>query len=280
MMRYSGCALWLIMLMVVNCGVHKERQIPEKRVKCVSLVPSVTEIIFAIGAEDMLVGTTNQCDFPPAAKEKTKVGDFQSPDIERIVSLKPDVVFATQPIHQRLIERLAEFKVQVYVSNPADVEGVFAEIESVGVILRRTKEAERLVAALRRRLDSLPTFSYKPKVYVEISMAPLMSVGQGVFINDIISRAGGQNIFQHLNIPYPVVDPEAVVQENPDVILLLHPLANKDELKKRVGWSNINAVLSGRIYTGLDEDLFFRPGPRVVDGVILLARILHPERFR
>ncbi len=227
----------------------------------------------------MLSGTTNQCDFPLRAREKIKVGDFQSPDIERILALKPDIVFTTVPMHRQLIERLRELRIPVYVSHPQDIEGVFAEIESVGVILGRTEEARRLVSDLRRRLDSLPTFSDKPKVYVEISVAPLMSVGKGAFINDIIHRAGGQNVFEDFNTPYPVVDPELVAKANPDVILLLHPLVSEGEIKQRIGWSSIKAVCSGRVYSGLDEDLFFRPGPRVVDGIVLLARLLHPDKF-
>lgn len=270
---FSFLFVWL------GCGSRTHDQMSGKKVRCVSLVPSITEIVYALKAEEQLLGTTNQCDFPRAANEKPKVGDFQSPDIERIIALKPDVVFATRPIHQRLIERLRELKLRVYVSVPANIEMVFAEIESVGAILGRIQEAKKLVADLQRRLDSLPDFTNRPKVYVEIALAPLMSVGSGVFINDIIRRAGGENIFEKLNVPYPVVDPEAVAEANPDIILVLHPLTSKDEVEKRVGWSNIRAVRSGRVFCNFDEDLFFRPGPRLVDGVMLLARLLHPEEF-
>lgn len=273
------CILLLFLLTAFSCGSRKRSLTTEKKLRCVSLVPSITEIIYAIGAEEMLFGTTNQCDFPLRAREKIKVGDFQSPDIERILALKPDIVFTTLPMHRQLIERLRELRIPVYVSHPKDIEGVFAEVESVGVILGQTEEARRLVSDLRRRLDSLPTFSDKPKVYVEISVAPLMSVGKGAFINDIIHRAGGQNVFEDFNAPYPVVDPELVAKANPDVILLLHPLVSADEIKQRVGWSSIKAVCTGRVYSGLDEDLFFRPGPRVVDGIVLLARLLHPDKF-
>lgn len=270
---FSFLFIWL------GCSPRNHDQISRKKVRCVSLVPSITEIIYALKAEGLLLGITNQCDFPGAANEKPKVGDFQSPDIERIMALKPDVVFATLPIHQRLIERLRELKVRVYVSAPADIEMVFAEIESVGVVLGRVQDAKKLVADLQRRLDSLPAFTNRPKVYIEIALAPLMSVGSGVFINDIIRRAGGQNIFEKLNVPYPVVDPEVVAEANPDVILVLHPLTSKDEVEKRVGWSNIRAVRSGKVFCNLDEDLFFRPGPRVVDGVTLLTRLLYHEEF-
>ncbi|MGQ9677887.1 MAG: ABC transporter substrate-binding protein [bacterium] len=274
----AGIVLFFF-LIEFNCGSRQQGQLSKGKVRCVSLVPSITEIVYALGAEELLLGTTNQCDYPIQAKEKPKVGDFQSPDMERIIAIKPDVVFATLPIHQRVIEKLRELNVRVYVSAPVDIEGVFAEIESVGVILARAPVAKKLVADLKNRLDSLPDFTTKPKVYVEISLAPLMSVGSGVFINDIIRRAGGQNVFEKYKVSYPVVEPEAVMEANPDVILILHPLASKDDVERRVGWSTIKAVQSGRVFCHLDEDLFFRPGPRLVDGVILLARLLHSEEF-
>lgn len=248
-------------------------------IRCVSLVPSVTEIVYTLGGEEFLVGNTNQCDFPPAARKVTKVGDFQSPDLERIMMLKPGIVFVTLPMHRQVIERLQELGIRVYISAPADMDDVFAEIESVGVILGKREQAIKLVQGLRERLAALPVFTDTPEVYLEISSAPLMTVGKDVFINDVIRRAGGRNVFESVAVGYPVIDPELVVKANPDVVLILHPGVDEKEVKGRIGWSVINAVRQDRIVLGLDEDLFFRPGPRVVDGVILLARLLHPQDF-
>ncbi|MGQ9708039.1 MAG: ABC transporter substrate-binding protein [bacterium] len=250
-----------------------------QKTSCVSLVPSITEIIYCLGAESLLKGNTNQCDYPPEAQLVYKVGDFQMPDLERIMALKPTLVFLTLPIHSRLIEKLQEIGVRVYVSEPKDVEGVFAEIESVGVLLSSPERAREVVDSLKERLALLPAFSDMPRVYVEISAAPLMSVGSGIFINDMIHRAGGRNLFEDMPIPYPVVNPEVVANRNPDVVLILYPVLDLDDVKARVGWSNISAVKNGRVYAHLDEDLFFRPGPRVAEGIYLLARLLHPDEF-
>jgi iron complex transport system substrate-binding protein len=245
--------------------------------RVVSLVPSVTEVIYALGAEAALVGNTNQCDYPEAAKQVPKVGDFLRPDVERIVSLRPTLVFATLPMHQQLLEKLAELGVRTYVSRPENLAGVMAEIDSIGTLLGRRPQAESLVAAMRARLDSLPAVTDSPTVFAEISSAPLVTTGGRTFINELIQRAGGRNVFADVLQEYPAVDAEAVVSRNPDVILLLHPDVKADEVRDRVGWQKIRAVQSNRVYEGLDDDLFFRPGPRVVDGVETLYRVLHKE---
>jgi iron complex transport system substrate-binding protein len=244
--------------------------------RVVSLVPSVTEIAYALGAGQALAGNTNQCDYPEAAGAVYKVGDFMNPDVERIVALNPTLVFLTLPVHQQLVAKFRQLRIPFYVSRPRDIEAVFAEVESVGRLLGRPVRAESLASAMRSRLDSLPEFPETTRVYVEISGTPLMTAGSGTFINGMIATAGGRNVFETSVQEYPVVDPEAVLAADPQVILLLHPDLRAADLARRVGWQGISAVKQGRIYDDLDEDLFFRPGPRVVDGVVLLARILHP----
>jgi iron complex transport system substrate-binding protein len=155
---------------------------------------------------------------------------------------------------------------------------VFREIDSVGVLLGRQARAESLVAAMRARLDSLPEFADTPRVYIEISGTPLVTAGLGTFINELISRAGGRNVFAAALQEYPTVDPEAVLKADPQAILLLHPDMRAADMRQRVGWQRVSAVRDGRIYDDLDEDLFFRPGPRVVEGIVVLARLLHPGK--
>jgi iron complex transport system substrate-binding protein len=261
--------------MVVGCG---RRRSVETGLRVVSLMPSVTEIAYAVGAGKVLVGNTNQCNFPEAAKSVYKVGDFMNPDLERIVALRPSLVFLTLPIHRQLLDKLNEMKVPVYVSRPADIEAVFREIDTVSQLLGLKAPGESLVAAMRRRLDSIPAFADTPRVYIEISGTPLMTAGGGTFINELLARAGGRNVFASSPQEYPVVDPEAVLKADPEVILLLHPDMNVGDVANRVGWGGIDAVKHSRIYDKLDEDLLFRPGPRIVDGVVLLANLLHPGR--
>lgn len=262
-----------IVILVAGCG---HRPAPEQGLKVVSLVPSVTEIVYAVGAEKMLAGNTNQCDFPEAAKSVYKVGDFMSPDLERIVALRPGLVFVTLPMHRQLLEKLNEMKIPVYVSRPAGIPAVLKEIDTVAQLLGWKASGESLVAAMRRRLDSIPAFADTPRVYVEISGTPLMTAGGGTFINELLARAGGRNVFASSVQEYPVVDPEAVLAADPEVILLLHPDMSARDVALRIGWGGISAVRHGRIYDELDEDLLFRPGPRIVEGVVLLAKLLHP----
>jgi iron complex transport system substrate-binding protein len=272
-LRLLCTAASAIVALVTGCG---QRPNAEAGLRVVSLVPSVTEIVYAVGAGKMLVGNTNQCDFPEAAKSVYKVGDFMSPDLERIVALRPGLVFLTLPMHRPLLEKLAEMKVPTYVSRPTDIEAVFKEVDTVAVLLGRKAAGESLVAGMRRRLDSIPSFPDTPRVYAEISGTPLMTAGGGTFINELLARAGGRNVFASSVQEYPVIDPEAVLKAGPQVILLLHPDMSAADIATRVGWGGISAVRNGRIYDKLDEDLLFRPGPRIVDGAILLAELLHP----
>jgi iron complex transport system substrate-binding protein len=262
----------IIAIVLVGCG---QRPSADTGLRVVSLVPSVTEIVYAVGAGKTLAGNTNQCDFPEAARSVYKVGDFMSPDLERIVALRPGLVFLTLPMHRQLLDKLSEMKVPVYVSRPADIEAVFKEIATVAQLLGHKAAGESLVLGMRRRLDSIPSFADTPRVYVEISGTPLMTAGGGTFINELLARAGGRNVFATSVQEYPVVDPEAVLAADPEVILLLHPDMSAGDIAARVGWGGISAVKHGRIYDKLDEDLLFRPGPRIVDGVVLLAKLLH-----
>jgi iron complex transport system substrate-binding protein len=272
-LRLPWAAALAIVILVDGCGY---RPAAESGLRVVSLVPSVTEIVYAVGAGRLLVGNTNQCDFPEAARNVYKVGDFLSPDLERIVSLRPSLVFLTLPMHRQLLEKLNEMKVPVYVSRPADIQAVFREIDTVAQLLGRKAVGESLVADMRRRLDSTPSFSDTPRVYVEISGTPLMTAGGGTFINELLARAGGRNVFASSIQEYPVVDPEAVIEADPEVILLLHPDMSVRDVVARIGWGGISAIRQSQVYEKLDEDLLFRPGPRIVDGVLLLVKLLHP----
>jgi iron complex transport system substrate-binding protein len=271
-MKLSRFVLTIVVL-VAGCG---HRPAAESGLRVVSLVPSVTEIVYAVGAAKLLVGNTNQCDFPEAARSVYKVGDFMSPDLERIVALRPGLVFITLPMHRQLLEKLNDMKVPVYVSRPADIRAVFKEIDTVAQLMGRKASGESLVVAMQRRLDSIPTFPDAPRVYVEISGTPLMTAGSGTFINELLLRAGGRNVFASSVQEYPVVDPEAVLAADPEVILLLHPDMTARDVEARVGWGGISAIKQSRVFEKLDEDLLFRPGPRIVDGVVLLAKLLHP----
>ncbi|MFO7650099.1 MAG: cobalamin-binding protein [bacterium] len=243
-------------------------------VRAVSLVPSVTEIVYAVGAGDRLVGNTTACDFPEAARSVYKVGDFVNPDLEKLAALKPTVVFLALPVHAALAAKLTEMKVPYYASRPADLDAVVAEVESVGARVGRTEAAGAVSARMQFEIAAVEPAADSPRVYAEISSTPPMTAGGATFVNDIIRRAGGRNVFADALQEYPVVDQERLVRLDPEVILVLHPAATAEDVRARIGWAGVSAVRNGRVYDGLDEDLLFRPGPRVVQGLRQLAELL------
>lgn len=253
----------VIIAIFINCGPKTTKT--AKRV--VSLVPSITEIIFALGQKDCLVGNTVYCDYPAAAKDIYKVGDFSNPSLEKIVALKPEIVFTTMPEQKIIIEQLKELKIPVFISQPVTINRMLEEIKTIGKIFGVAPKGESLAMAIEMELKEIRPKGFAIPTYLEISSIPLMTVGSGSFINDVINRAGGKNIFADLVQEYPVIDQEEVIKRNPSVIFILHPLTPKEEVKRRLGWQNITAVRENRIYDDVNPDLIFRPGPRIVQGI-------------
>ena len=263
----------LVVALLLGCGAAPEGGLPEPRV--VSLVPAATEIIFALGAGDHLVGNTTFCDYPEAARAVYKVGDFQMPDLERILSRNPHLVVLTLPVHAAIAERLTGLDVRWHASDPQNVASILIEIDSLGRLLGRVQRATVLVDSLRSELAAVPAAEDTPAVYVEISDVPLMTVGDSGFMGELLSLAGGRNIYGGIKHAYPVVESEFVVTANPEVILLLYPVGGAGEVAKRIGWGSIAAVRHRRIVADVDQDLVMRPGPRFVDGVRELHRAIH-----
>ena len=255
----------LFALCLASCA---ESHLP-KRPRIVSLSPAMTEIMFSLGAGDRLVGVTTFCDFPPAAKEITKVGDFSHPSIERIVGLKPDLVIVNLPEQNRVKRELDKLKIKTFVSAPSSLPELYGELLALGTALDLRPAAESLVAHMRANLT--PAATDEPRrVYIEISPRPLVTIGRTTFLNDLIALAGGVNIFADLDKDYPVVGQEAVIQRDPEVIIVLHP----EDIRGRIGWQDIRAIRSGRVYQDLDPDELMRPGPRLVNGLARLKAII------
>jgi iron complex transport system substrate-binding protein len=240
-------------------------------------VPSVTEIVYALGQESLLTGNTTYGDFPEAARQIYRVGDFSNPSVERIVRLKPKLVFATLPEQQATVTKLEQLGVKVFISRPTGFDSLFREIQAIGVALGAGAQADSLVGSLKARLAQIPVPKERPSVYLEISEQPLMTVGRSSFINEIVERAGGVNVFADIDKEYPVVSQEQVIARNPDVVFILHPVSDHTEFGKRLGWHDINAVKNGQVFDDVNPDIVLRSGPRVVDAVEAIARRLHPQ---
>lgn len=271
----------LCVLSFVSCSKsHKNT----KAQRIISLVPSITEIIYALGQDSLLVGNTIYCDYPEAAKSVYKVGDFSNPSVERIIKRKPSLVFVTLPEQQKIVNELKKLKIPVFITHPKTVDSVLVEIENIGKLLNASVTADSLVKSIRRRLEQIAQSNYNlvdsPRVYLEIAGTPIMTIGARSYINDLIRYAGARNIFNDIDREYIVTNSEELIQRNPDIIIILHPQAKKEQVRKRLGWSQINAVKKNRIYDDLNPDYFFRPGPRFIYAIEDLSRIVQSVWIR
>ena len=265
--------------------------------RIISLAPSNTQIVFGIGVGNRVVGVTDYDHYPYnftawiAAGNMTSVGGFSTPNKETIASLNPDLILAT-PINDPDVVTLRNLGYKVLVLNPNDVNGVLADINMVGKATDATQNASTLVNSLTSQIDAIQAKIAaanlpKPKVYYEVWTPPIMSAGENSFINDVISKAGGINIFENETQQYPTVSSETIVQKNPDVILLPTDMANPgdtpfygsvNEVKARPGWSSINAVQNNRIIV-VNGDLFAEAGPRIADQIQAAAQAFYPSLF-
>ncbi len=263
--------------------VYNRQVVPKDYQRIVSLAPSITEILFALGLGDRIIGVTKHCNYPAGALTKTSVGSYIDLNIEKILALKPDLVIATADGNEKeSVERLAVFKIPVLITNPKNLDGVFETVKTIGRITLQVDRAEIMVRSLKRRADQviqacLPLS--RPRVFLQINEHPLITVGKDTFHNHLITLAGGINISGNDAIKYPKYSLEQVIRSKPDVLLITSmergALAEKKKERWRQ-WGQIPAVKQGRIHI-LDSDLLDRPSPRLVDGLEALARAIHPE---
>ncbi|MGP3667946.1 MAG: ABC transporter substrate-binding protein [Candidatus Bathyarchaeota archaeon] len=262
---------------------------PPQRI--VSIAPANTEILFALGLDDKIVGVTQYCDYPPKVKKMveegkiTIIGGFANPNVEKIVELKPDVVFAMHTVQLKGVEALENKGIPVVFLDPKNVQEILDSVMLVGKATGKEDEAGKLVKEMKQRIDYITSktrdVSYKPKVYYEVWHDPLMSIGPDTFVNELIELAGGVNIFYDAKTSYPTISPESVIERKPEIIIIKIGYMGgvaKEEIAKRPGWDTIDAVKIGKIYE-VEENILIRPGPRIVEGLETLAKILHPELF-
>jgi iron complex transport system substrate-binding protein len=252
--------------------------------RIVSLAPNLTEIVYAVGAGDRLVGRTKYCDYPAEAKSVAEIGDTMTPSIERIIALKPQLVLvSTASQLEAFTKQLDQQKIAVYVTDPHSLEEVFRSIATLGDLLGTHSRTEKLVADLRRRADATAAAvnTSKPiKVFYQISDEPLYTIGRESYLTDLVRRAGGVSVTADVPTAFPRFSGEAALAARPEAIIL--PTGGSmgtANSKVASALKNSPAALSGRVYK-LNEDHLSRPGPRLVDGLEEMARALHPEAFK
>jgi iron complex transport system substrate-binding protein len=261
---------------------------PAQRV--VSLAPSNTEILFAIGAGDQVVGRDELSDYPEQAKSLEGVGGSMGQySTEAIVALQPDLVLAAELNPPELVKTLEDLGLTVYyLNNPATLEELYTNLETVAQLTGREKEAKELIGSLMARVAAVDKkvslASARPTVFYELDStdpAKPWTAGPGSFIDLLITRAGGENIGSQLEGEWAQISVEQLVATNPDVILLGDAMwgVTVEAVKARPGWETLDAVQNDRIYP-FDDNLVSRPGPRLVDGLEQLAKLLHPDLFQ
>ena len=262
----------------------KTLTLPEPPRRIVSLVPSATELLFALGAEDRLVGVTDFCDFPPAARRKPRVGGMVSPSLEAIVALKPDVVVVTPAGNrEETLVQLERLRIPVFAANPTSVGEVLDLVARLGTLGSRPAEAASLAASLARRVRGISARVAgltRPRVLYVLWPDPLIVPGRGSVISELIGLAGGQSITADGGEGYPRYSVEAAVARNPEVILLGGHRSQSRALA-REPWERfvgLPAIRRGRLHA-VDGDVFHRYGSRMVDGLEELARLFHPDAF-
>jgi iron complex transport system substrate-binding protein len=266
---------------------------PEKsspgKVRIVSLAPNVTEILFALGLDENIVGVTDACDYPPEAKSIRRVSGFGTPNVESLLAIAPDIVISCGLEKPETLAVLRQSGIQVVDVQPggsiASFSELFDAIRAIGDATGRAKEAAVLIERMQSELDAVAARVAKieeakrRRVFVEIEPEPLMTVGAGSFIDEMLTRAGGRNVAHEIKNAYPRIDPEKVIAWNPEVILVAHSNAPGEAAKRlaeHIGWSDVGAVRERRVIDDIDPDLLFRPGPRLADGVKQLAERLNP----
>jgi iron complex transport system substrate-binding protein len=258
------------------------KQPPER---IIALAPNLTEILYALGLGDRVVGVTNHCDYPPEASLKPKVGSYINLNVEEIISLSPDLAIGTVDGNERIIlDLLEQAKIKVFFVNPRSVRQVIETILTLGRLCGATEKAQTLSAELTNRVDHVVErvgSREKPLVFLQIQIQPIMTVNKNTVHNDLIRLAGGRNMTAEEPVTYPRISMEEVIQMKPEVILISSmerggrfEKARQDWLK----WTSIPAVQNKRVYL-IDSDLIDRPSPRLVDGLEMMARYIHPEAF-
>ncbi len=270
-------------------GLGREVALESAAQRVVSLAPSNTEILFALGAGDKVVGRDEVSDYPEAALALPTVGGWSGFSTESIVALKPDLVLAAEINSPELVAELEELGLTVYyLSNPKTLEDLYVNIEIVATLTGRdpTKLTDSLKARVAEVDEKIAPLSYHPSVFYEVDAtdpSKPWTAGPGTFIDLLIARAGGQNVVSLAGItdPYPQISLEQLVIAPPDIILLGDALYGQspETVAARPGWDALKAVVEGRVFP-FDDNLVSRPGPRLIDGLEALAKLLHPEVFK
>ena len=266
--------------------VGRRVELPGPPQRLISVAPSVTEVLFALGLGEKVVGVSTYCNYPPEALKKEKVGGYITPSLEKIIALRPDLVIGTADGNLKsFVDKLSGLGIPIYISNPRSVSEVITAIRHIGEVTFSQSATQKVVDSMKRKMETVREKVQgrpRPRVLHVLAYDPLISSGKGTFVDDLIRFAGGINIAENAEGKHPRYSMEEVIAQDPEVIILSSmkskdPLADQRQWWER--WKEISAVRFGRIYV-IDSDRILRPSPRIVDGLEEVARAIHPEVFK
>jgi len=272
-------------------GLGREVKMAGPAQRIISLAPSNTEILFALGAGKQVVGRDEYADYPAEAKSVVSVGGMGKYNNEQMVALKPDLVLMAEINNPEQVKAIEALGLTVYyLSNPKTLEDMYTNLEIVAKLTGHEQETAALIVTLKQRVaavdEKIKAASTKPVVFYELDStdpAKPYTIGPGTFVDLLITRAGGLDFSVAAGIKdaYPQVSAEQVVSTNPDMILLGDAQwgVSVESVGQRPGWEKLKAVTSKQVFA-FDDNTVSRPGPRLVDGLEALAKLLHPELFK
>lgn len=254
--------------------------------RIISLAPAMTEILFALGLDKKIVGVTEYCNYPPAARSKPKIGGIVNPSVERILAQRPQLVLGMRLNPKPVLRAISRAGVPTYAAEPRSVEEVMTTIATIGALTGRRQDAERLVKSLRSRLAAVAHKIQKlprPTVMFLCSQDPLWVAGADTFPDHAVRLAGGRNAASDVK-GYKQYDAEMLLARDPDVILLTSMEGGKDEAQlrafiERPSMRGLSAVRKRRVHV-INADIVDRAGPRIVEAIEQLAPKLHPQAFK
>jgi iron complex transport system substrate-binding protein len=251
--------------------------------RIIPLAPSLTEILYYIGLGDYVAGVTEYSYYPPEARERPSVGSYVDPNIEKLISLSPDLVIGTKDGNlPNSVYLLEQARIPVYVVNPRNVRDALSTIDEIGSLCGVSDTAHQLVQGLEKRLEKVRdavASGDRPLVFMQINNSPIMTVNKNTFMDDLILLSGGRNMTAGEPNTYPRISIEEVIRKKPDIIIIA-TMGNRGEFEKVreewMKWKSIPAVKNNRVYL-IDSDIINRPSQRIIDGLEAMARLIHPE---
>ncbi|MFH1007970.1 MAG: cobalamin-binding protein [Candidatus Latescibacterota bacterium] len=292
MMSHTGRVIvaLLISISALQCGEQRTpSSSPEIPKRIVSTAPNVTEILFVLGLGDRVVGVSEFCNYPEAARSVAKIGGFSNPSVEAIVALEPDLVVGSWGNPMEMVDHIRRLHIGWIGVKIQSVEEVFAAMEIIGERTGKSVQAKKLVAGYRSRIRKITEYTelltpeQRPRIFWGGWHEPIYTAGPGSYINDLIEMGGGRNVAENASGPWPRYGMEAIVAADPEVFLCGHDPEGYatdaealEALRARSGWRDITAVRTGRVHL-MRSDAFLRPGPRLVDALEQMVETIHPN---